>query len=101
MSKKNIVCLHDRIMMELPTISETTTEAGVIIPESVNAEEEQKKLSQEEGKLVAIATFVGPEVKTVKVGDLLELDNASVPIITIEGVRYAVAREYNVICIVK
>ena len=36
----------------------------------------------------------------VKVGDILEIDNAHLPVITIYNERYAAIYEHNVICIV-
>jgi len=89
--------LGDRILIKLPEVKEVT-DGGIIKPDEVVAQEAVQM--EEEGGFKAVATYVGNDCKFVKVGDILEIDNAHLPVITIHNERYAAIYEHNVICIV-
>lgn len=89
--------LGDRILIKLPEVKDTT-DGGIIKPDEVIAQEAVEM--EESGGFKAIATYVGDECKFVKAGDILEIDNAHLPVITVYNERYAAIYEHNVICIV-
>jgi len=89
--------LGDRILIKLPEVKETT-EGGIIKPDEVLAQEAVEM--EEGGGFQAIATYVGNDCKYVKVGDIIEIDNAHLPVITVYDTRFAAIFEHNVICII-
>ncbi len=92
MSKLNIQPLADRVVIE-PLPAETTTAAGLIIPDS--AKEKQQK-----GTVVAVGKGTKDNPVTLKVGDVVLYGKYAGTEIVLEGAEYLVMRESDVIAIV-
>jgi co-chaperonin GroES (HSP10) len=90
---KNLKCVNDNILIELPSIEEKTA-AGIIKTEEMLAAE------QKDTNVVTILS-VGDAVTKVKANDKIMIRNTSVPIFEYDGVRYGGIKEYDVFCIVK
>lgn len=83
--------LADRVLVE-PTEAETTTAAGIIIPD--NAKEKPQK-----GKVMAIGTGKKDEPLTVKVGDTVLYGKYSGTELKLEGKDYLIMRESDILAI--
>ncbi len=92
MSKLNIQPLADRVVIE-PLPAETTTAAGLIIPDS--AKEKQQK-----GTVVAVGKGTKDNPVTLKIGDVVLYGKYSGTEIVLDGTEYLVMRESDVIAIV-
>ena len=88
----NIKPLADRVLIE-PVEAETTTAAGIIIPD--NAKEKPKK-----GKVVAIGNGTKDEPMTVKSGDTVLYGKYAGTELKFEGKDYLIMRESDILAIV-
>ena len=92
MSKLNIKPLADRVVIE-PLPAETTTTAGLIIPDS--AKEKQQK-----GTVVAVGNGTKDQEMTVKVGDTVLYGKYGGTELVMEGTEYLIMRESEILAIV-
>ena len=88
----NIKPLADRVLIE-PVEAETTTAAGIIIPD--NAKEKPQK-----GKVVAVGTGTKDEPMTVKSGDTVLYGKYAGTELKLEGKDYLIMRESDILAIV-
>lgn len=88
----NIKPLADRVLVE-PVEAETTTAAGIIIPD--NAKEKPQK-----GKVVAVGTGTKDEPMTVKSGDTVLYGKYAGTELKFEGKDYLIMRESDILAIV-
>jgi len=88
----NIKPLADRVLVE-PTEAETTTAAGIIIPD--NAKEKPQK-----GIIVAVGNGKKDEPLTVKVGDTVLYGKYGGTELKLEGKDYLMMRESDILAIV-
>jgi chaperonin GroES len=88
----NIKPLADRVLIE-PVEAETTTAAGIIIPD--NAKEKPQK-----GKVVAVGTGTKDEPMTVKSGDTVLYGKYAGTELKFEGKDYLIMRESDILAIV-
>lgn len=84
--------LADRVLVE-PMEAETTTAAGIIIPD--NAKEKPQK-----GKVMAIGNGKIDEPLTVKVGDTVLYGKYSGTELKLEGKDYLIMRESDILAII-
>lgn len=92
MSKINIKPLADRVLIK-PLEAETTTAAGLIIPDS--AKEKQQK-----GTVVAVGTGTKDAPMTVKEGDTVLFGKYGGTELELEGTTYLIMRESEILAIV-
>ena len=92
MSKVNIKPLADRVLIK-PLEAETTTAAGLIIPDS--AKEKQQK-----GTVIAVGAGTKDEKMTVKEGDTVLFGKYGGTEIELEGTVYLIMRESEILAIV-
>ena len=88
----NIKPLADRVLIE-PIAAETTTAAGIIIPD--NAKEKPQK-----GKVVAAGNGTKEEPLTVKVEDTVLYGKYAGTELKFEGKDYLIMRESDILAIV-
>ncbi len=88
----NIKPLADRVLIE-PVEAETTTAAGIIIPD--NAKEKPQK-----GKVVAVGNGTKDEPMTVKSGDTVLYGKYAGTELKLEGKDYLIMRESDILAIV-
>lgn len=88
----NIKPLADRVLIE-PVEAETTTAAGIIIPD--NAKEKPQK-----GKVVAVGNGTKDEPMTVKSGDTVLYGKYAGTELKFEGKDYLIMRESDILAIV-
>ncbi|MDE7179899.1 MAG: co-chaperone GroES [Muribaculaceae bacterium] len=89
----NIKPLADRVLIE-PTAAEETTMSGIIIPDSAK----EKPLK---GKVLAVGNGTKDEEMVLKVGDVVLYGKYSGTEIDIEGVKYLMMRQSDVLAIVE
>ena len=92
MSKINIKPLADRVLIE-PTVAETTTASGIIIPDS--AKEKPQK-----GIVIAVGNGTKEEPTTVKVGDTVLYGKYAGTELNVEGKDYLIMRESDIFAII-
>ena len=92
MGKINIKPLADRVLIK-PLEAETTTAAGLIIPDS--AKEKQQK-----GTVVAVGAGTKDEAMTVKEGDTVLFGKYGGTELELEGTVYLIMRESEILAIV-
>ena len=88
----NIRPLADRVLIE-PTAAEETTMAGIIIPDS--AKEKPVK-----GKVLAVGNGTKDEEMILKVGDTVLYGKYAGTEIELEGTKYLMMRQSDVLAIV-
>ncbi|MDP2088794.1 MAG: co-chaperone GroES [Flavobacteriaceae bacterium] len=92
MSKINIKPLADRVLIK-PSIVETTTASGIIIPDS--AKEKPQK-----GTVVAVGNGTKDEPMTVKVGDTVLYGKYAGTELKFEGEDFLIMRESDILAII-
>lgn len=88
----NIRPLADRVLIE-PTAAEETTMAGIIIPDSAK----EKSLK---GKVLAVGNGTKDEEMILKVGDTVLYGKYAGTEIELEGTKYLMMRQSDVLAIV-
>lgn len=88
----NIRPLADRVLIE-PTAAEETTVAGIIIPDSAK----EKPLK---GKVLAVGNGTKDEEMILKVGDTVLYGKYAGTEIELEGTKYLMMRQSDVLAIV-
>ena len=88
----NIRPLADRVLIE-PTAAEETTMAGIIIPDSAK----EKPLK---GKVLAVGNGTKDEEMILKVGDTVLYGKYAGTEIELEGTKYLMMRQSDVLAIV-
>lgn len=88
----NIKPLADRVLIE-PTAAEETTMAGIIIPDSAK----EKPLK---GKVLAVGNGTKDEEMILKVGDEVLYGKYAGTEIELEGSKYLIMRQSDVLAIV-
>ncbi len=88
----NIRPLADRVLIE-PTAAEKTTMAGIIIPDSAK----EKPLK---GKVLAVGNGTKDEEMILKVGDTVLYGKYAGTEIELEGTKYLMMRQSDVLAIV-
>ncbi len=84
--------LDDRVLIE-PIVEEEKTKSGIVIPDTVDEE----KPKPEQGKVVA----VGPNVKGVKKDDIVLFTKYSPNEVKIKNKEYLIAKEEDILAIIK
>ncbi len=88
----NIRPLADRVLIE-PAAAETKTVGGIIIPDTAK----EKPLK---GKVVAVGTGTKDEEMTLKVGDEVLYGKYSGTELEIEGNKYLIMRQSDVVAVI-
>ena len=88
----NIRPLADRVLIE-PTAAEETTMAGIIIPDSAK----EKPLK---GKVLAVGNGTKDEEMILKVGDTVLYGKYAGTEIELEGTKYLMMRQSDVLAVV-
>lgn len=88
----NIRPLADRVLIE-PTAAEETTMSGIIIPDSAK----EKPLK---GKVLAAGTGTKDEEMVLKVGDTVLYGKYAGTEIELEGVKYLMMRQSDVLAVI-
>jgi len=88
----NIKPLDDRVLIE-PIVEEEKTKSGIVIPDTVDEE----KPKPEQGKIVA----VGGNVKEIKKGDIVLFTEYGPNKVKIKNKEYLIAKEEDVLAIIK
>lgn len=89
----NIQPLFDRVLIE-PTAAEEVTASGIIIPDSAK----EKPLK---GKVLAVGTGTKDEEMILKEGDVVLFGKYAGSEIELEGVKYLMMRQSDVMAILK
>lgn len=92
MSKINIKPLADRVLIK-PSVAETTTASGIIIPDS--AKEKPQK-----GTVVAVGNGTKDEPMTVKVGDSVLYGKYAGTELKLDGEDFLIMRESDIYAII-
>lgn len=89
----NIKPLADRVLIE-PTAAEETTMAGIIIPDSAK----EKPLK---GKVLAVGNGTKDEEMILKAGDTVLYGKYAGTEIELEGTKYLIMRQNDVLAVVE
>ena len=89
----NIRPLADRVLIE-PTAAEETTMAGIIIPDSAK----EKPLK---GKVLAVGNGTKDEEMILKVGDTVLYGKYAGTEIELEGTKYLMMRQNDVLAVIE
>ena len=90
--KNKITPLHDRVVIE-PIESDSVTKGGIIIPD--NAKEKPVK-----GSVIACGDGKKDEPVTVKIGDVVLYGKHAGMNIEIDGKKYLIMREADILAII-
>ncbi len=94
LNSMNIKPLSDRVLIE-PISKEEKTESGIILPDTA----EQEK--PEQGKVIAVGPGKKNKPVDVKVGDIVLFTKYGPSEIKIEDKEYLIAREEDILAILK
>lgn len=92
MSDVKIKPLADRVLVE-PSPAETTTNSGIIIPDTAKEKPQQ-------GKVIAVGSGTKENPITVKVGDLVLYGKYAGTELSHGGVDYLIMRESDILAVV-
>lgn len=98
-AKSKLTPLGGNILVE-PVVEESKTDAGIVLPDTVDKEKPQK------GKVIALGTGKvtkeGKEVPfNVKVGDTVIFKKYSPDEVEVEGAEYLIMSEDDILAIIK
>jgi chaperonin GroES len=97
-SKQAIMPLSDRVLIMPLTDESKVTDAGIIIPETIDKER------PEQGKVVAVGQGKYDDGKlnpmTVKVGDIVLFSKYGYDEIKVDGVEYLILKEENILAVI-